>query len=235
MELKINTLVVLVAVCVVAGCSQPMYRTIGSGTYQSPGKAISAEEREALAARMKDRNERLRSSLKSKHTGPPRKETPDIQQRPEKLITETQIGKWSLFDSGGTGITFSVTDHPQYGKQAGIFVSDYYVINTVMFTGVSKADLEGLKILINKTMSELSMEQRDIKKTKRVRTAELGKWPDGLGKGIRFSVEDHPRYGKQARIFVSDAYVVETVLFTGVSNVNLARLKTLINETIAEL
>lgn len=235
MELKINLIVVLVAVCVVAGCSQPTYRTAGGGTYQSPGKAISAEEREALAARMKDRNERLRSSLKSKHTEPPRKETPDIQQRSKELITETQIGKWRLFDSGGTGITFSVTYHPQYGKQAGIFVSDYYVINTVMFTGITKADLEALRNLVDKTMTELSMEKSDIKRTKRVRTAELGKWPDGLGKGIRFSVEHHPRYGKQARIFVSDAFVVETVLLTGVSDKNLARLKTLINETISEL
>ena len=66
---------------------------------------------------------------------------------------------------------------------------------------------------------------------------EIGTWrlSQSGGAGIKSSVEDHPRYGKQAIIFVSDEYVIETVLFTGISNVDLARLKTLIDETIPEL
>ena len=155
--------------------------------------------------------------------------------------TETEIGTWRLSQSGGAGIKSSVEDHPRYGKRAIIFVYDGYVINTIMFVA-SKSDLEFLNALINKIISEISVEisnqpinQRDGKKTKRVKTVELGAWQDSIGNSIRFSVEDHPRYGKQAKIFVSDEYVIETVLFTGISNVDLARLKTLIDETIPEL
>ena len=158
-----------------------------------------------------------------------------------EVRTETEIGTWRLSQSGGAGIKSSVEDHPRYGKRAIIFVYDGYVINTIMFVA-SKSDLEFLNALINKIISEISVEisnqpinQRDGKKTKRVKTVELGAWQDSIGNSIRFSVEDHPRYGKQAKIFVSDEYVIETVLFTGISNVDLTRLKTLIDETIPEL